>query len=107
MVEIGNPLLITFSGFSLNVDYGVRPPAYPSSDSGSQDAAANLKLLTYQIDNDAWKKTLKHQAIPFTETLLPGKWTTVQFHLSPSKPEELGHVAISVKVDKISLSEQP
>ena len=106
-LEIGNPLLTTFSGFSLSVDFGIRPPTYPSSESGIQDAAAKLKLITYQIDYDAWKKTLKHQAIPFTETLLPGKWTTVQFPLSPSKPEDIGYIAISVRVDKISLSEQP
>lgn len=106
-IQIGNPFLTTFSGFSLNVDFGVRPPTYPSSEIGSQDDSVKLNLLTYQINNNAWKKTLKHETIAFTEILLPGKWTTVQFHLSPSKLEDIGHVAISLKTDKVSLSEQP
>jgi hypothetical protein len=105
-VQIGNPYLTTFTGFTLLVDFGVRPPTYPSSDSGSQDPTAQLNVLNYEVAFAAWKKTLMHSTISFTEVLTPGRWTKMQFFLSPSKPEDLGYIAVNLKLDKASLSEQ-
>ena len=106
-IQIGNPYLTTFTGFTILVDFGVRPPTYPSSDSGSQDPTAQLNVLNYEIEYAAWKKTLKHSTISFTEVLMPGRWTKTQFFLSPSKPEDMGYIAVTLKTDKASHNEQP
>ena len=90
-LNVGNPFLMTFSGFTLRVRYGPRPPATPPT------AAEAL------ISQPAWEATLKTKDVPFTETLAPGTWTKVELALSPAKAEDLGYVDFKILTNQVSL----
>lgn len=83
-LTIGNPSSITFEGFSLDVEWGKRVP-----EDTNQWAQ--------------WSEALRHKELSFTNTLLPGTWTRVDFVLAPAPTGEFGHLALSMQTDVISL----
>ena len=95
-LNIGNPYFMTYSGFTLRVKFGTRPPEYPKD-------ATPEQLAEWQKANAEWQKTLKQKELAFTEELAAGAWTKAEMILAPSKPEEVGHVSISMTTNKVSL----
>ncbi len=88
---IGNPFAMSFSGFTMKVRYGTRPPDATKDVSESQNQRTE------------WEKTLKSKDVSFTETLTPGAWTKVELILSPSKPEEVAYIDFQVATNQVSL----
>ena len=82
-LQIGNPSAVVYSGFVLKVKWGKR-----------FDEGQNY---------DEWEKSLRQKEEKFTQDLKPGLWNKVEINVSPAKPEELGHLEISMKTDVVKL----
>src|SRR5437660_7322103 len=95
--RIGNPNLVTFSGFKLHAKWGRRAPTYPA-DNQQPNAVG-----TWQTATARWRQSLHDKDIESTIELKPGIWNTVQFVVSPATPEELDYLALSMTTDRVSL----
>lgn len=83
-LDIGNPSSISFDGFTLSAEWGKRVP-----DDTKQW--------------EQWNAGLRQKELSFTDTLLPGMWTRVDFVLAPAPTTEFGHLALSIQTDTVSL----
>lgn len=101
ILEIGNPMNMTFSGFKLKVRHGRRPPAFPPFEVGDTNAVEIFQK--WAQDTKSWEKTLRKTEFSFTDSLQPGTWNKVDFTLKETKPEDVAYLEISIEIDKISL----
>jgi hypothetical protein len=83
---IGNISTARFSGGSLTVTYGPRAP-------------------TNQDEVPAWNAGLKTSTQPFATDLRAGTWNKVSIPLPGIKPDQLGHLRVSMDVDRVFLSQ--
>lgn len=89
---IGNPSLVTYSGFSLKVKWGRKFPL-------SMEAYSALSSLedfkgTSEIAAE-WENSLKEKKFSFTDRLQPGSWNKVTFVIAPVQAEQLGHLEVA------------
>ena len=101
VVEIGNPMNVTFSGFKLKIRYGRRPPAFPSFE--LSDTNATVALKKWVEDKQAWDAGIRKTEVSFTEDLVPGTWTKVDFTLKETKPEDVAYIEVGIETDRLSL----
>jgi hypothetical protein len=84
VLSIGNPMLATFNGFKLRVEWATS--------------------ITKAADYETWEKTRQQKEISFTEPLQPGRWNQVELLLPSTKPDQLGYFNLSLDISTISLS---
>ena len=84
-LNIGNPTAATYQGFTLKIKWG-------------------RKWKEGEWDSyEDWKKSLKEKSEFHTTVLKPGYWNQVEFIVTPSSPEELGYLELSIVTHTISL----
>lgn len=101
VLEIGNPMNMTFQGFKLRIRHGRRPPPIPSVNIGETNAARTIEQ--WIEDRRVWEKTLRKVEFSFTDSLPPGAWSMVDFTLKETKPEDVAYLEVSIETDTISL----
>jgi hypothetical protein len=52
-----------------------------------------------------WQTSLQEKEISITNILQPSSWNQVSFVLSPAKPDEFGHLELSMETSEVSLKE--
>lgn len=87
ILNVGNPLDVTYSGFTLDVKWG---PRYDYS---------KFSVPTYK----AWSSQLKEQKFPYADSLRPGAWNKVSIIISPAKAEDLGYLELSIETDTVQM----
>lgn len=97
-LRIGNPNLITYSGFKLKAQWGSKSPSYPTDGQRNPESAAR-----WQVVYSEWKQSLREKEIESTAELKPGLWNTVEVILSPAKSNELGYIQVSMTTDKVRM----
>jgi Protein of unknown function (DUF3251) len=95
--RIGNPTFVTYSGFKLKAKWGPKAPVF------NPDNREPNQFDNWQVAYKAWQQSLHEKEIDSAADLKPGIWNTVEVILAPAKPDELGHIEISMTTDKISL----
>jgi len=95
-LNIGNPYYMKYSGFTMKVRFGTRPPDYLKEPTPEQ-------TTQWQKKYNEWEKSLTYKELNFTDELLPGTWTKVEMILAPSKPDEVAYISVSMKTDQVSL----
>ena len=95
-LRIGNPLSMTFKGFKLKIRHGGRAPELPKSVDTAQ-------ITKWQEANAEWQKTLREKELSFTDTLSPAAWNRIEAVITPSKPDELAYLEITLETNTISL----
>jgi len=91
-LRIGNISTAKYKGFKFKLKYGKQ---YDFNEI-KKDPSSYEK----------WEKSLKIKEMSFTNELLPAVWNHVEVILSPAKSEELGHIALSMETNIVSLIEQ-
>lgn len=91
ILNVGNPLDVTYSGFTLDVKWG---PRYDYS---------KFSVPTYT----AWSKQLREQKFPYADSLSPGAWNKVSVVISPAKAEDLGYLELSIETDTVQMYRRP
>jgi hypothetical protein len=84
-LEIGNPLALAFAGFQLSAKWGSRKPA-------------GMAAI------ERWTTGLKSTSESYTQSLVPGKWNTVELILPSTKADQFGYLEISVGVDVVRMA---
>lgn len=92
-LEFGNIQTATYNGFELKAEYGIRYPKYNDKDSAEEH---NQKVAFY-------RDSLKTKSEKFTTILKPGSWNIAYMNLPGIKPDQFGHLKISMKTDQVSL----
>ncbi|RKL62315.1 DUF3251 domain-containing protein [Thermoanaerobacteraceae bacterium SP2] len=90
-VNIGNPTLATFSDLKLTVQW-----------SNDILALANIKIGTNELSNEA-ENQINKQEYTFTDTLLPGKWTKVDFVIPNVKAEDIKFIQVMIETGSVAL----
>jgi hypothetical protein len=85
-LNIGNPSMSEFAGFTLKTKWG---------------EAFNPKGKIIYAD---WAKSLKSKEEKFTEHLKPGRWNKIDLVLAPAKPEQLEYIEIEMEVNEVVLT---
>lgn len=82
-MHFGNPSSATYAGFKLKAKWGAR----------------------YEKGGDysAWSAALREKSLDLTTDLDAGSWNKVSFVLSPAKPEEFGHLELSITTNTVRL----
>lgn len=83
ILDIGNPTLADYKGFTLNVRWGRKIKDFKNS--------------------EEWSKSLQRKEVSFTKNLNPASWTKVELILSPATPEQLGYIQLSMETPTIGL----
>ena len=96
-LTIGNPLNMTFNGFSLVVRYGARAPAL------SPDSTSTSAMLNWMNARKEWRNNLKEKKETYSDKLLPGSWNGISLTIAPCKAEELGYLAIEISTNNVGL----
>jgi hypothetical protein len=89
ILHIGNPSSATYNGFTLNAKWGKK-----------------FDFKQTSLNYDDWKKSLQEKVISYVEDLAPGSWNKIELILSPTKPEELEHIELTMQTNKLSLLER-
>jgi hypothetical protein len=89
ILNIGNPLAVSYMGFKLKVKWG-KP--------------YDIKSKPFRSYDD-WEKTLHKSEKSFTDLLKPASWNKVELILSPATAEDVKYVNIEMGTDNISLYE--
>ena len=92
-LDFGNIQSATYNGFELKVEYSSRYPIYNDKDTVEE---YNNKIATF-------KENLKTKSEKFTTVLRPGSWNITHMNLPGIKPDQFGHLKISMKTDQVSL----
>jgi flagellin-like hook-associated protein FlgL len=90
--HVGNLTTATINGATFKVQWGPRMPEMAAEDS----------FTRYGERYKEWRKALREKEITVTKDLKPGTWNNVTIML-PAKPNELGHIRLSMQTDRISL----
>lgn len=88
ILNIGNPSLVIYKGFTLTVKWGKK---------------FNDKLPRQGKEYDEWEKSLQEKEMSFTEELKPGYWNRIELIISPAKLEQLGYLELSMDTNSLSL----
>jgi hypothetical protein len=84
-LSIGNPYCGTYSGFKLNVSWNT--------------AVSKIRQMGW----DKWKQNERTKEISYTETLMPGSWTSVDLLLPATTADQLGYLILTMETNTISL----
>jgi len=87
-LDIGNPSMAEFNGFTLKAQWG--------------KAFDPNGKVTYAD----WKESLKSKEVKFTEHLKPGHWNKIDLALAPAKPEQLKYIEIEMEVNYVMLTSE-
>jgi Protein of unknown function (DUF3251) len=87
-LHVGNLTSATIVGASLKAKWGPRLP---------QNATADFTHY------EAWHSSLKEQEVRISKNLEPGRWNNVTLALPGTKPEDFGHLELSMETEQISL----
>jgi hypothetical protein len=105
-LRVGNPMNMTFSGFTLKIRFGKRPPAFPSLSQYTGDLRATnimAEMQKWQTDRQTWEKTLRNSDVAFTERLEPGAWNKVDCILKETKPEDVAYMEVGIETSQVAL----
>jgi hypothetical protein len=91
-LRIGNPMAITFNGFTVQVKYGRRFPKTTDS-------------AKWQEEYKARQDSMREKEMKLTDTLRPGTWNKVTMILAPASPAEVGYLSIRIAVDNVGLAD--
>lgn len=83
ILHVGNPSMVTYSGFILKAKWGKR-----------------FEKGEKFID---WVNSLKEKEEKFTQELSPGRWNKIELIVSPAKPEQVSYLKVSMETDVVSL----
>lgn len=83
-LDIGNITSATYQGFILNFEWG---PSYTDSS-----------------DAEKWSAQQKTKEVSFTETLAPGTWNHVSVNITPSTPDELKNLYVTMTTNTVLLN---
>jgi uncharacterized coiled-coil protein SlyX len=83
-LRIGNPNLITYSGFTLKAKWGRAEPD---------------DFTEYEN----WRGSLHEKELELAADLKPGVWNTVEFVLSPASATDLAYVEVSITTNRVML----
>ncbi len=86
-LHIGNLTTATILGGTFKVKWGPRVPE-------------EKDWLTHYED---WNKALKEKEMNFMDELKPGTWNNVTLTLPGIRPDQFGHLELSMDTDRISL----
>lgn len=83
-LQVGNPSLATFSGFTLVANWG--------------------RSYTNGADSlESWQSAQKCRTNEMADTLTAGAWTPVEVTLTPATAEELRQATVSIQLDAVLL----
>jgi hypothetical protein len=96
-LRIGNPSLLTVSGFKLTATWGTHSPRYPANNPSTEEFAAWIE------EYKRWERSLRVKEIDSPTDLKPGVWSNVDVVITPAKPEELAYLKLLMTTNKVSL----
>jgi Protein of unknown function (DUF3251) len=88
VLDISNPMSISFVGFRLDVRWGERY-------AGREDDLVGI---------GKWAASLQAKNEPFTQTLEPGRWNQVEVILKQTPPAQLGHIQVAIVSDVVGVA---
>lgn len=83
ILRVGNPTSATLLGLELQTRYGSR--------------------WDQKADYNQWQSGLAAKEVSIADTLFPSSWNYVSFALPGVKPDQLGHISLAARTDRISL----
>ena len=92
-LNIGNPSVATYVGFTLNVK------------GGRNDNALNNREIDdkWQAAYDEWKASQWEKKFSFPGSLEPARWNVVEFVISPAKAQDIGYLEVGMETSAVSL----
>ena len=87
VIDVGNPLTASFSGFKISAKWG---------------RLYDYKNWTPERYHE-WQASLQNRDESFTDTLNAGSWTPVQLLLPNTPPVQFGYLEVSIETNSISL----
>jgi hypothetical protein len=81
-LQIGNPLVATFRGFTVSATWAPRRVTYSGPDSD-------------------WTKQKRSKTFSFTQDLLSARWNIVELILPETKPDQFGQLEIVISTNNI------
>lgn len=100
--SIGNPLSAALTGAKLTIKYGKRMPPFPVDANGQLDFGAEVQAK-YKTEKEAWDKSLKTMEVGVNGNIGAGSWTSVEAILTPTKPEEVAYLQVSLASTGLTL----
>lgn len=82
-LNVGNLSYITYRGFTIRATWA--------------------KKLTTGMKIADWRTSRQEKEITFTDTLLPGRWNSVDLLLVPATAEQLGYLTIAMNTSEVYL----
>jgi hypothetical protein len=105
-LKIGNPQMMSYSGFKMKCQYGSRPPEQPNLiDPATGETSQAWK--DWLVAKDAWRQSLKEKELTLVDDLLIGQWNDVDITIAPAKPDELAILCVKLEMDQVKLLSQP
>lgn len=102
--QIGNLTSAAMTDVKLKIVYGERDPALPTRDNRLSDRENSKAFRQYLDTVEQNKKSRRILTIDAGKDLAPASWNIVEVIISPSKPENLGRIEVSVKAMGMKLS---
>jgi hypothetical protein len=100
-LRIGNLANATFSGFKLGVSYSKQKPIFPAPQPGSTNEVS--AFAEFQKERQIWLNSIRSTEISFADELQPGAWNVVDFTLKDTKPDQIAHLEVELKLDQLKL----
>ena len=102
--RVGNLTSAAMTDVKLDIVYGVRDPAFPTRDQKLSEAESAKAFEQFFATVEQNKKTRRRLTVDAGKDFAPASWNTVEAIISPSKPEDLGRLEVSVKITGMKLS---
>ncbi len=87
--HVGNLTAATINGATFKVKWGPRMP--------------EVTTEAFSTRYEEWEKALREKEITVTKDFKPGTWNNVTITLPATKPNEFGHIELSIQTSRISL----